>query len=464
MTGKKTRFKDILRELFTISGTNDIEVEGKIVLLNIIFTLSVVFITPFIFVTYAQDDYWQCVVDVVVLLLMLLSFFYLRHTGDHWLAGYFVTSTLGFLFLYLITSGGLNNSGPLGSVAFPLLALFLLGMRKGTVAVLIFLAITVCMFFLPGAPLLITSYSNNLKLAFTASFLGIYCLAFFAEWVRAKSQEKITGKTVELEQALQNLKHTEGERSMLQDELLSAKKMEAIGTLAGGMAHEFNNQVSVVLGNTDLLLRMLEMDELTTKKLKSIQRASDRIAVLTDQLLSFSRKQILRLEKVNINQLIRRAEYSIGNELGIHIQLVLVLEPKPDSIEVDSGQIIQVIMDLILNSRDAMKNQDSGTLTITTENILLPKERLIPGDGNRKGRFVCLSVEDTGTGMDKETQQKIYEPFFTTKNPGQGIGLGMSFVYGTVKQHNGWMELSSTPGKGTAVKVFLPSSGSYDES
>lgn len=160
------------------------------------------------------------------------------------------------------------------------------------------------------------------------------------------------------------------------------------------------------------------------------------------------------MKTVNINDLIKQAKYTFQQVLGDGIQLVIALGPNVGEIQADPGQITQVIMDMVLNSRDAMP--EGGKLTVKTEDVFFELYQDTTGPYKRRGRFICLSVEDTGIGMDKKTIQKIFEPFFTTKKVGKGTGLGLSFAYGTIIQHNGWIEVSSETGKGTILKVFLP--------
>ncbi|MGE5339919.1 MAG: two-component regulator propeller domain-containing protein [Candidatus Omnitrophota bacterium] len=240
-------------------------------------------------------------------------------------------------------------------------------------------------------------------------------------------------------------KRAEEEKARLQNQLFSAKKMEAIGNLAGGMAHEFNNLIAVIGGNAYMLARDLDIDSPEHKQIKAIVNASNRCATLTNQLLSFSRKQMLNLKPVNLNEMILDLKNSIHRLIKDDVALVIRLEPELSPIRVDPEMMIQVIMGIVENARDAMP--DGGILTVQTENVTVE---------DREGQFVCLSIQDTGIGMDEETVQHIFEPFFTTKEVGQGVGLDLSFVYGTVSQHNGWVDVLTFPGSGTTMKIYLP--------
>lgn len=264
-------------------------------------------------------------------------------------------------------------------------------------------------------------------------------------------------------------KRAEEESYRLQNQLISAKKMEAVGTLAGGMAHEFNNLIAVINGNAQMLLDMEDRRSFSHKKLKSIVNAGERCAALTNRLLSFSRKQMLKLKQLNLNDLVTDIEDTIRRTIGDKIELETAFDSIPGDINVDSELMIQVIMGMINNAHDAMPQ--GGTLTIKTRTLNLDTEKIEVNDSNYKhykgtiptnpdlaleGKYVCLTIADTGIGMNEETLQNIFDPFFTTKQVGKGIGLDLSFVYGTVSQHNGWIDVKSSPGKGSEFNVYLP--------
>ncbi len=249
-------------------------------------------------------------------------------------------------------------------------------------------------------------------------------------------------------------KHAKEEKKKIQAQLLQAQKMEAIGKLAGGVAHDFNNLLTTIHGYTELaMMRLNEADPLY-RDLREIHLSATRAASLTRQLLLFSRKQPMEFVPININRtvddLLKMLRRLIGEDIDINIDL----EPALWTIRADAVNIEQVIMNLAVNARDAMP--EGGKLTIRTKNLTLDEEfcKLIPDA--RPGKFVCLLVEDTGVGMDKEITQHIFEPFFSTKEAGRGTGLGLSVVYGIVKQHGGWINVYSEPGQGSTFKVYLP--------
>jgi len=249
-------------------------------------------------------------------------------------------------------------------------------------------------------------------------------------------------------------KKEEKEKEKMQAQLLQAQKMEAIGTLAGGVAHDFNNLLTVIQGYADLALMKVDETNPLHRDLKQIRIAASRAASLTGQLLAFSRRQPIELTLLNLNQLVDDSKKMLSRLIGEDIAIETHLEPELWTVEADEGQLEQIIMNLVVNSKDAMPG--GGRLTVKTENSLVDEEYCRRYSYARPGRFLCLSVEDSGMGMDQETIKHIFEPFFSTKGPGRGTGLGLSVIYGIAKQHQGWINVFSEPEKGTIFKVYLP--------
>ncbi|MEA1965040.1 MAG: ATP-binding protein [Candidatus Aerophobetes bacterium] len=249
-------------------------------------------------------------------------------------------------------------------------------------------------------------------------------------------------------------KHAEKEIKKIQTQLFQAQKMEAIGTLAGGVAHDLNNLLVPIQGNTELLMEKFDRDGPSYKYLKDIRRASMRAANLIRQLLLFSRRQPMEFTYLNVNKTIKDLLKMLNRLIGEDITIETY--PKPDlwTVRADAGNIEQVIMNLAVNARDAMPK--GGKLIIKTENATLNEDHRQVIPEVRCGKFVCLSVADTGIGMNKEIIQRIFEPFFSTKEIGKGTGLGLSVVHGIVKQHQGWINVDSKPGQGSTFKVYLP--------
>ncbi len=244
------------------------------------------------------------------------------------------------------------------------------------------------------------------------------------------------------------------ERRNLEFQLQQVQKLEAVGTLAGGVAHDFNNILTAIRGSLDISLLMVGQNDPILKNLQQIEKAVTRASDLTRQLLFFSRRQPVEMAPLNLNQsvdnILRIIERLIGENIAITVDLSSDLQP----VMADGGNIEQVIMNLMINARDAMP--EGGTITIRTRNATVGDDYVRAHPYARPGRFVCLSMEDTGTGMDGETVKHIFEPFFTTKEQGKGTGLGLAVVYGIVKKHKGWIVADSRPGEGTVFSVFFP--------
>jgi two-component system, cell cycle sensor histidine kinase and response regulator CckA len=247
--------------------------------------------------------------------------------------------------------------------------------------------------------------------------------------------------------------HDITEHKRLEHQLQHAQKMEAVGRLAGGVAHDFNNVLTAVRGHSEILLAVLEADSPHRRHAEQIQRAALRAAALTSQLLAFSRKQVLTPRTLDLNLLVTNLTLMLQRLIGEHVELRTQLGADLGSVRADSGQLEQVLVNLAINARDAMPR--GGTLLIRTENADVEA-----ADAARlnapAGRWVVLAVKDSGVGIDAATRARIFEPFFTTKEPGKGTGLGLSTAYGIVTQSGGQILVDSTVGEGTTFRVYLP--------
>jgi two-component system, cell cycle sensor histidine kinase and response regulator CckA len=244
------------------------------------------------------------------------------------------------------------------------------------------------------------------------------------------------------------------DKRILERQLRMAGKMEAVGRLSGGIAHDFNNLLGVIIGYSQVLKRALGPASPLTEHATEIEKAGERAAGLTRQLLAFSRQQILTPTVLNLNDLVSDMQKMLPRLIGEDIAVTIVLEPELRSVRADRNQIEQVILNLAVNSRDAMP--EGGVLRIDTKNVRLDEAYTRLHPGAKAGEYVCLSVTDSGSGMDTETLAHIFEPFFTTKEMGKGTGLGLATVYGVVKQSGGYVWVDSEPGKGAAFQIFLP--------
>ncbi len=244
------------------------------------------------------------------------------------------------------------------------------------------------------------------------------------------------------------------ERKQLEEQLRQSQKMEAIGQLAGGMAHDFNNILSVIIGYGYMLQLGTNLDAQQQEKIDHIIAAAEKAAQLTRGLLSFSRKQVLTLQTVNLNDIVLSFQKFLKRLIGEDIHLQAILNENELAVSVDSGQIEQVLVNLATNARDAMPH--GGLLTIETELEEVAAAFAHAHGSEKAGIYAVITVSDSGNGMSEETKQRICEPFFTTKETGKGTGLGMAIVYGIIKQHNGFMTLYSEADKGSTFRIYLP--------
>ncbi|MBW2030305.1 MAG: PAS domain S-box protein [Deltaproteobacteria bacterium] len=252
------------------------------------------------------------------------------------------------------------------------------------------------------------------------------------------------------------------ERNRLEDQLRQSQKMEAVGLLAGGIAHDFNNLLTTILGNAQLAMMDANKDTPLYEELEEIRTAGEKAADLTRRLLAFSRKEVGRPRFLVVNDLVREMEKLLRRMIEEDIELEAILAPDLWSIYADPNQIDQVIMNLVVNSREAMPK--GGRLTIKTANVELDAVSLESfGAENSPGSYVMISIRDTGMGMDRETQSRIFEPFFSTKERDMGSGLGLSTVYGIVKQNGGFIHVKSEPETGTTMEIYFPRAGIEDQ-
>ena len=277
-------------------------------------------------------------------------------------------------------------------------------------------------------------------------------------WAEGELIRDDEGRAIRLYGAVQDVterRTAEEVHASLEAQLRQAQKMDSVGQLAGGVAHDFNNLLQVILGNADLGLALAGGDTSRTSEIfREVKRGAERAAELTQQLLAFSRRQVIRPVLLDLNQLVGGLLKMLRRLIGSDVEIVFDPRNGLASVDADPGGIEQIVVNLALNARDAMNGE--GSITIETREEEASPRTMIGHDLTRTGRYVVLEVRDTGCGMKPEVRDRVFEPFFTTKETGRGTGLGLSVVYGIVRQHGGGVHVESTPGSGTSFEVWLP--------
>ena len=300
----------------------------------------------------------------------------------------------------------------------------------------------------------LTSVKNVIEARRRAGLLLIVALVFALMFLVA------CGQTVRLMREKTRTQQAERALRESQENYMQAQKMESIGRLAGGVAHDFNNLLTVINGYSEIVFHQLPESDSMRQQVNEIRRAGEHAAELTQQLLTFSRKQVGRPRPLKLNSVVKEAEKMLRRLLGEDVQLTTRLDPSLGLIMADPGYMHQMLMNLTVNARDAMPA--GGTLSIETANVALEACPAEAQSEIKRGPSVCLSVSDTGSGMDEATRKNIFEPFFTTKGT-KGTGLGLATVYGIVQQTRGWIEVISEPGKGATFRVYFPQVEGVDE-
>ena len=477
---------------------HDSETRRKIILINIFLLLGFILLILMGTVAFVQHDPLLGIMDYIMAAFFCGLFFYLRRTGNEPIVAKVGVFIILVFFTFLFFTGGVNTTAFMWLYTFPLFSLYLLGLRKGALATGILFAFCTGFLIVDLVSDTVSVYnSRDFSIRFIPSYLLIFALACLVENSRASARKAILEKqkllaktindlqnketelqeakdqlelrvklrTAELEQINKHLllemkerKWAEEERIRLEAELVRAQKMELLGRLAGGVAHDLNNVLSGIVSYPDLLLLDLPPNSEMRQPLLNIQEAGCRAAAIVQDLLTLARRGITVREPVQLNDIVQQYLQSLEcitlrkNHPGVEIQTRL--DPDLALITGSPMHLEKMVMNLVVNGFEAIEK--NGTITIRTENRII-SEAIQAYDTVMPGTYVVLTIHDNGIGISEENLNRIFEPFYTSKILGRsGTGLGMTVVWGTVKDHDGYLDVQSRPVQGTTLTVFLP--------
>ncbi|OGS22042.1 MAG: hypothetical protein A2252_02450 [Elusimicrobia bacterium RIFOXYA2_FULL_39_19] len=404
---------------------NEIEIKRKTTLLYVLLLIELIFLTSFGIITYIRHNSPLSIYVFITEFVIIVSFIHYITTKKIFFINYSSVVSLEILFLFLLLSGGINNTGHLWTYFLPLTAFFILGLSSGTAVVLSFLLISTFV-FATGWPLNTSFYPIEFKTRYLSSFFVVSLVAYFFEYTRDLTQKKLVQENIE--------------KQNIQNQLIQSEKMSAVGQLAGGVAHEINNPLAVILGFAQTIAKKIKTDDPLYLPLASIEREALRCKYLIENLLLFSRKESNLFVESNLNKIVEDALILIETRTNINkIQIIKKLDINLPPMKINPNFITQVIINLCNNSIDAIP--EKGQIIITTKQI----------ENN-----IQLTVADTGTGIHEKLIGHVFEPFFTTKKVGKGTGLGLSLCYEIINKHSGAISIESIVNKGTIVTVCLP--------
>ncbi len=382
------------------------------------------------------------------LLLVMASWLGLARGVNYRIIGMISLISMDALALSMVVTGGVENSSFVWIFLLPLISLFVFGLRTGLISLTALFFCLILILFFPDGALLMTEYPSAIKIRIVLALLSVTLITSIAEYSRNRAHRQLLSVMEEEQRA-------ETHRADLENQLRQSQKMEAVGQLAGGIAHDFNNLLTGIISHTDFAWAALPKTSEVRADIEVVRATAERASRLTSQLLAFSRKQLIKPEILDLNHVIERMEKIIRSTLTENVRMDIRVTDGLGMIKADRGQVEQVLMNLVLNARDALQTQ-GGTIRIGTANAEISDPRITAQWDAVPGEYVSLSTQDTGDGIHPSAIDHIFEPFFTTKEKGRGTGLGLSTVFGIVKQHLGFIEVTSEPGMGTLMRVFWP--------
>ncbi|MGB3211577.1 MAG: response regulator [Desulforhopalus sp.] len=492
---------------FIFSGIRegqDSETLRKIIMLNIFLFLGAILLLLMGCIALIQNAFFLAIADFIIAAVLFVLLYYLHRTGNEPIASKLGVAVLLIFFSYLFFIGGVHTTAFMWLYSFPLFSLYLLGLRQGMW--------TICLLFFFCATFLavdiwsdtIDVYTSDFAIRFIPSYLIICVLAFLVEHSRSGTrdalldkqqllagtinelqtkeaeleearnqlEQRVTLRTAELEKAndqlrieIEERKWAQKERLRLESELLRVEKMELLGRLAGGVAHDLNNVLSGIVSYPDLLLLKLSPESDMRGPLENIRRAGKRAAVIVQDLLTLARRGITVTERVQLNEVIKAhlqsPEFINLQKNFPKVTVETHLSPDLQNVSGSPVHLEKAVMNLLVNSYEAIESK--GKVSLITENRYL--DTSITGyDTTVPGKYVVLAISDDGVGIPQDKLAMIFEPFYTSKTMGRsGTGLGMTVVWGTVKDHGGYLDVQSSPEDGTTITVFLPAHGENDD-
>jgi signal transduction histidine kinase/ActR/RegA family two-component response regulator len=456
ITSGYSRINRLLYILFTsgLQDPDDIELRGKIIFFNVLIFIGMAVLLPFGISRLFIGQGLLGFIDLLAAAILAAILVFHRTTRRLALSSILGLSLMALLYGYLTISTGDHNTGFLWSYCLPLDVVLLLDRKRGSIVMLIYLIIMFICFIVPAFPSYY-NYSANLKICYLISLMTVWVIAYYFKYIMSTLQFEVVKNNIRLQQTIQELKETK-------DQLFHAQKLEAIGRLAGGVAHDFNNILGAISGYAELIKQKYSAEPKIDKYATSIINSTMRAADLTAKLLAYARKGKIEMSAFDIHQIIgdviEICKHTMEKNIVIHEHLAT----SQATVMGDRNQLQNAIINLSLNAKDAMPM--GGDLDFSTQIVDLTEASVVsPAYSVVPGRYLKFCLSDTGTGMDAATLSKAFEPFFTTKEKGKGTGLGLSSVYGTVKSHNGYVELKSELGKGTCAEMYLPLSENVEQ-
>lgn len=454
VSGKRTTWQQLQSSIikiltFGLIIPDDIELRGKIIVFHIMLLIGVLLLFPLGILRLYQGSSDVGFANLSVATILLLLWFFRLITRSYIYFHIASITIIVFFIGYLAISTGHETTGLLWSYMLPGICLFLFDRKYGSIILTLYLIAVIVCFLVPFFPSFY-NYTHATKLTFTISFIVIWIMAYYFESIMFAIQWDVSQKNIRLERALVELEETK-------DQLFHAQKMEAIGRLAGGVAHDFNNILGGIAGYADLLrTQYASSDPKVEKYATTILNASFRASDLTSKLLAYARKGKYQVVVVDMHKVVTDTIDICQHTMPKNIVLKHRLNASVATVMGDRNQLQNALINLAVNAQDAMP--EGGELTVETAIVDITGDTTgTPEELPCAGRFLEITMTDTGNGMDPVTLSNAFEPFYTTKSECKGTGLGLSSVYGTIKSHNGYIRLKSELNQGTTVEMYLPS-------